>query len=118
VDERHGSSGSSKAECSNAIPTRTTPCGTTTLLTDKGNELVRAFFALMAWGDRWTAGDAGPPMRLRHDCGELATPEVTCSECGEPLTAERVTPEPGPGARIAPGTTGIARLFARPHLDG
>jgi DNA-binding HxlR family transcriptional regulator len=85
------------------------------LLTEKGNELVRAFFALMAWGDRWTAGDDGPPMRLRHDCGALATPEVTCSECGEPLSAERVTPEPGPGARLARGTGGIARLFARPR---
>jgi hypothetical protein len=85
------------------------------LLTDKGKELVSAFFALMAWGDRWTAGEAGPPMRLRHDCGALATPEITCSECGEPLTAERVTPEPGPGARIAHGTTGIARVFARPR---
>ena len=85
------------------------------LLTEKGNELVQAFFALMAWGDRWTAGDDGPPMRLRHDCGALATPEVSCSECGEPLPAERVTPEPGPGARIARGTGGIARLFARPR---
>jgi DNA-binding HxlR family transcriptional regulator len=86
------------------------------VLTDKGNELVRAFFALMAWGDRWTAGEEGPPMRLRHrECGALATPEVTCSECGEALTAESVTPEPGPGARVARGTGEIARLFARPR---
>jgi DNA-binding HxlR family transcriptional regulator len=84
------------------------------VLTAKGLDLVRAFFALMAWGDRWTAGEAGPPMRLRHDsCGRLATPEVTCSHCGEPLTAESVTPEPGPGARVSKGTRGLARLFAR-----
>jgi DNA-binding HxlR family transcriptional regulator len=86
------------------------------VLTEKGNDLVRAFFALMAWGDRWAAGDAGPPMRLRHaDCGGLATPEITCSGCGEPLTAHNVTPEPGPGARVTKGTRGLARLFARPR---
>lgn len=84
------------------------------VLTTKGLDLVRAFFALMAWGDRWTAGGAGPPMRLRHDsCGELATPEVACSHCGKPLTAESVTPEPGPGARVRKGTSGLAQLFAR-----
>lgn len=85
------------------------------LLTEKGEELVQAFFALLAWGDRWTAGEAGPPMRLRHDrCGELATPQVSCSCCGGPLLAAEVTPEPGPGARSSHGTREIARLFGRP----
>jgi hypothetical protein len=85
------------------------------LLTEKGNELVQAFFALMAWGDRWLADESGVPMRLRHDrCGELATPEISCSHCGERLTADSVTPEPGPGARITDGTWELARLFGRP----
>jgi DNA-binding HxlR family transcriptional regulator len=85
------------------------------VLTEKGEELVQAFFALMAWGDRWTAGDTGPPMLLRHDqCGKLATPEVTCSHCGGSLTAASVTPEPGPGARVTHGTRELARLFGRP----
>ena len=84
------------------------------LLTPKGEQLVQAFFALLAWGDRWIAGDAGPPMLLRHDrCGELATPVVSCSCCGQPLAPAEVTPEPGPGARVTHGTREIARLFGR-----
>src|SRR2546430_2668811 len=35
------------------------------LLTEKGRELAVALMALMAWGDRWTAGPEGPPVRLR-----------------------------------------------------
>ena len=31
-------------------------------LTEKGLEFVDVLMAMAAWGDRWTAGDAGPPM--------------------------------------------------------
>ncbi len=83
------------------------------VLTDKGRDLAPVLMALMAWGDRWTAGDAGPPMRLRHDsCGEWTTPTITCSECGEPLTADEVTVAPGPGGRVGPGTREIAAAFS------
>jgi DNA-binding HxlR family transcriptional regulator len=84
------------------------------LLTEKGRELVPALLALMAWGDRWTAGEGGPPARIRHNgCGRLTDPVVACSECGEALTADNITAEPGPGARLGPGTREIARLFGR-----
>src|SRR4029453_3360076 len=47
------------------------------LLTQKGRELVDVLLAMMAWGDRWTAGSAGPPLLLRHDaCGELTHAEI------------------------------------------
>jgi DNA-binding HxlR family transcriptional regulator len=83
------------------------------LLTDKGRDLVPALMALMAWGDRWTADDAGPPMRLRHDaCGEWTVPTVTCSECGEALIADEVTVVPGPGGRSGPGTREIAAALS------
>jgi DNA-binding HxlR family transcriptional regulator len=85
------------------------------VLTEKGSDLMRALLALLSWGDRWTAGDAGPPLLLRHDsCGEITTAEVTCASCGEPLLAESVKPEPGPGGRVARGTRELARLFTRP----
>jgi DNA-binding HxlR family transcriptional regulator len=75
------------------------------VLTQKGKELVPILLAIMSWGDRWTAGEAGPPKFLRHvGCGERARAEVTCSSCGEPLEAEDVRLEPGPGARIGWGT--------------
>lgn len=84
------------------------------VLTEKGLDLAPPLLALMAWGDRWTAGNAGPPMRVRHaECGKLTAPVVSCSECGEPLTARNVVPEPGPGARLGPGTRELARVFGR-----
>jgi DNA-binding HxlR family transcriptional regulator len=68
------------------------------LLTDKGRELMQVLFAMTAWGDRWTAGEAGPPVHLRHrTCGELTHAEIRCAVCGEELRAEDVTVEPGPG---------------------
>jgi DNA-binding HxlR family transcriptional regulator len=84
------------------------------VLTEKGRDLVPVLLALMAWGDRWTAGDAGPPAQVRHlACGNVTEPVVACSECGEPLTAEGIRAEPGPGAQVGPGTREIARLFGR-----
>jgi DNA-binding HxlR family transcriptional regulator len=35
------------------------------VLTDKGRDLFPAITALIRWGDRWEAGDAGPPLLLR-----------------------------------------------------
>lgn len=55
-------------------------------------------FAIVAWGDRWTGGDEGPPVLLRHQgCGELTQAEIRCARCGEPLHADEVTVEAGPG---------------------
>jgi DNA-binding HxlR family transcriptional regulator len=87
------------------------------VLTDKGRELYRVLLALMAWGDRWTAGEAGPPVKLRHEsCGKLTTPELTCSCCGEPLTLDTVTALAGPGGRRKAGTRVVAeRLAAGPR---
>jgi DNA-binding HxlR family transcriptional regulator len=83
------------------------------LLTDKGRELVDVLLAMMAWGDRWTAGSDGPPLLLRHDaCGELTHAEVRCVRCGRPLHAEEVTIEPGPGGSARPGTIVVAERLA------
>jgi len=82
------------------------------VLTDKGRELMDVLLALIAWGDRWTAEEAGPPMLLRHKrCGELTHAEVTCSCCGEPLHAREVRLEPGPGARVGRGTRRLEQLW-------
>lgn len=72
-------------------------------LTTKGWELCTVLMAITAWGDRWTAGDAGPPALLRHhSCGELTHAEIRCAQCGEPLWAQDVDVAPGPGFRPAP----------------
>jgi len=89
------------------------------LLTDKGRELAVVLMALMAWGDRWTGPGDGPPMLLRHaGCGELTTAEVRCARCGEPLAAEDVVVEGGPGGRAGPGTAAIAERLAPPAARG
>jgi len=75
------------------------------LLTEKGQELMNVLLALMAWGDRWVSQDEGPPMLIRHKaCGKRVHAVVSCSSCGEPLSAGDVGIAPGPGARHGWGT--------------
>ncbi|SFQ69029.1 HxlR-like helix-turn-helix [Amycolatopsis arida] len=69
------------------------------VLTRKGLELCDVLMAITTWGDRWTAGEAGPPVLLRHRaCGELTHAELRCARCGERLHAADVDVEAGPGA--------------------
>jgi DNA-binding HxlR family transcriptional regulator len=76
------------------------------ILTRKGVELMNILLALMDWGDRWISSEEeGPPMLLRHKaCGKRSKAKVTCSACGEPLSAHEVRIAPGPGARQGWGT--------------
>jgi hypothetical protein len=68
--------------------------------------------ALTAWGDRWVAPAQGPPVQFRHQpCGEVFVPEVRCSHCGEPATADNVDVLPGPGGRAGPGTRLMAKTL-------
>jgi len=68
-------------------------------LTDKGLDFYPVALALMAWGDRYLAGDTGPPTILHHrSCDHDAHPEWVCSHCHEPLHARDVEPRRGPGA--------------------
>jgi DNA-binding HxlR family transcriptional regulator len=87
------------------------------VLTEKGRELGTALLTLMAWGDRWTSGKDGPPVRLvHHSCGEHVAPAVTCSRCGEPLQLEALTAEAGAGGKVGPGTRVVGeRLAQGPH---
>ncbi|NKX85775.1 winged helix-turn-helix transcriptional regulator [Nocardia coubleae] len=73
-------------------------------LTEAGRELVPVLMALMAWADKWATSSGGPSVRLVHDeCGHQFTPQVCCSECAKPVTAQSVTALPGPGAASGPG---------------
>jgi len=69
-------------------------------LTDKGLEFYEVLLAMSAWGDRWTAGDDGPPALFRHRrCGKITHAELRCSKCGARLRAAEVDVIPGPGYR-------------------
>jgi DNA-binding HxlR family transcriptional regulator len=73
-------------------------------LTAKGLELCDLLLVMVRWGDRWTAGEAGPPVLYRHHtCGQVSHVELRCSVCAEPMRATDVDALPGPGA--APAVT-------------
>jgi DNA-binding HxlR family transcriptional regulator len=71
-------------------------------LTDKGRDLFPALVALMAWGDRWAADEAGPAVVLEHrDCGEPVSVQLCCGSGHARLGARDISATPGPGARGA-----------------
>jgi DNA-binding HxlR family transcriptional regulator len=66
-------------------------------LTAKGRDLWPVLTALRQWGDKHAAPD-GPPLKVVHKkCGQVAQAIMTCSACGEPLTARDVRAVRGPG---------------------
>jgi DNA-binding HxlR family transcriptional regulator len=69
------------------------------VLTQKGRDLQPVMLAMLAWGDRYTAGPAGPPLETVHDgCGHAFHMVPTCSECGEAVDTGNVHSHPGPAA--------------------
>ena len=61
-------------------------------LTEKGLDIYPIVLALLRWGDRWLAGEKGPPLVLHHKtCGRDLTPVMCCQHCGAQVTARDVT---------------------------
>ncbi len=66
-------------------------------LTDKGRDLWPVLNAMRQWGDTYAAPD-GPPLQVVHrSCGEVSRAVLTCSACGEQMSARDVRAVPGPG---------------------
>ena len=77
------------------------------VLTEKGRELVDVLMVMVGWGDKWLAGEAGPPVLYRHHaCGEIGRVDLQCSHCGEPMHADDIDVLPGPGAAPEPASAG------------
>jgi DNA-binding HxlR family transcriptional regulator len=67
-------------------------------LTAKGLELFQVLMVMLAWGDKWLAGEAGPPVLYRHHgCGQIGHAELRCSACHQPMDATNIDILPGPG---------------------
>jgi DNA-binding HxlR family transcriptional regulator len=67
-------------------------------LTAKGRDLYPVLVSLMQWGDRYNAGEAGPPVLLVHEaCGHETHPALVCSHCGEPIDPRAMRAKAGPG---------------------
>jgi DNA-binding HxlR family transcriptional regulator len=67
-------------------------------LTDKGRDFFSVLAAMISWGDRWLAEDAGPPVELSNrETGAPVRPEVVDAETGEAIDIRRIVARPGPG---------------------
>ncbi|NRQ30340.1 helix-turn-helix transcriptional regulator [Nonomuraea sp. NN258] len=70
-------------------------------LTEKGRDLYPLLVALMHWGDKYLADDAGPPVLLTHrGCGSPIEQHFRCAQGHEVDGPREVTPLPGTGARL------------------
>ena len=67
-------------------------------LTAKGHDLYPILISLLQWGDKWACDEAGPPMKLLHDCGHEADPLYVCGHCGSNLRARTTRLEVNAGA--------------------
>ncbi len=75
-------------------------------LTEKGRDLYPVLLAMLAWGDRWTAGDDGPPLKLTHECGNEPDAVLVCSHCGKKIDARDVHAERAAGHLVELPATG------------
>lgn len=61
-------------------------------LTAMGRELWPAVIVLKQWGDKWL-GDGPAPVEIVHkSCGNVTEPQITCSDCGQPMAAHDAEP--------------------------
>jgi DNA-binding HxlR family transcriptional regulator len=60
-------------------------------LTPMGQELAVVVVGLMQWGNKYLAGEAGPPLSCHHDgCGGAVEAALTCRGCGADLNNDKV----------------------------
>jgi DNA-binding HxlR family transcriptional regulator len=77
--------------------------------TEKGRELQPILLAFLRWGDKYTAGRAGPPLETIHtECDHVFHMVPTCSHCGEEVKPTEIRPRPGPGATKRQGDRAAA----------
>jgi DNA-binding HxlR family transcriptional regulator len=64
-------------------------------LTPMGRDLVGVVIPLMEWGDRYLAGEAGPPRVAQHrDCGGHVVSQFVCEQCSRPVPNNEVSNSP------------------------
>ncbi len=67
-------------------------------LTTMGRDLWPSLLALMQWGDRYLAGDDGPPVVVRHrGCGGAIDDRRVCTACGADVKLRDCEAVPGAG---------------------
>ena len=67
------------------------------VLTEKGRALGPALIMLMKWGDRYYAGEEGPPrLAIHRGCGGEIDDGLRCARCGERVGFSELSVEAGP----------------------
>ncbi len=65
-------------------------------LTAKGVDLYPVLITLVQWGDKYYAGEAGPPVVHHHKrCGHDFSAVLTCSECNGAISPFETEPRSG-----------------------
>jgi len=70
-------------------------------LTKAGLDLYPVITTLRTWGDKYLAGEDGPPLVVEHRCDHELAARLVCEACGEPVNprdTRAVHPERRPGA--------------------
>src|SRR5438034_3275370 len=67
-------------------------------LTEAGRDLYPVIATLMRWGDKYLAGDTGPPRVLGHPSGTTLGPRRTSRPAADPLDPGK----PRPAAQCSP----------------
>ncbi len=55
-------------------------------LTEAGLDLYPVITSLRSWGDKYLAGDDGPPRVVEHKCGHELAARLVCTACGEAVS--------------------------------
>ena len=72
-------------------------------LTKKGLDLYPVIMTMSDWGNRYYADEGGAPIRFEHErCSQDFSPELRCSECGEPVPPWEVRARTRPELRGLP----------------
>lgn len=79
------------------------------VLTPAGRDLRPVVLALMRWGDAYLAGESGPPMVLRHECGADFQAEVVCAACHQQVRGRDLERVVLPSSAGAPSDVEPAR---------
>jgi len=72
-------------------------------LTKAGLDLYPVITTLRTWGDKYLAGEDGPPLVVEHRCDHELAARLVCEACGEPVNP-RDTRARIPGAAPGPDT--------------
>lgn len=65
-------------------------------LTEKGRDLIPVLTSLLAWGDKWEAGNRSTATLIHETCGNVMHTKSVCEHCREEVDAFNLSIDPIP----------------------